>query len=333
MTSLLREDTPVPMAEVASATTTSWPASAAARATASPTTPAPTTRTCIDPPTCSILDRQPHIVLGERAHGCLRAGHIVELGELALAVEAVVDGIEMEQLRHPPGETLRLPNPPQAGRRIALEEIAAAGTIERDERARKHLDVGQREIHALGARRRLDVGGIAGEEQPAVLHRLDHEAAHGGDALLHHGALGERPGAAEARMQLLPDAPVRPVLDVVVGRALKIEPRQGRRAHSVKRKAALVIGVDQLALGRRGFRENADLAEWIFAIVGGEHGRRNARSADAVKAVAAADEIAGELVVVAAVPEPDFRGAPGKLVDAHSGRLEQNLPAVGEPAV
>src|SRR5919109_1788481 len=47
MTSLLREEIPVPMAEAASATTTSCPASAAARATASPTTPAPTTSTCI----------------------------------------------------------------------------------------------------------------------------------------------------------------------------------------------------------------------------------------------------------------------------------------------
>ena len=47
ITSLLREDTPLPMPLVASATITSWPLRAAARATASPTTPAPTTRTCI----------------------------------------------------------------------------------------------------------------------------------------------------------------------------------------------------------------------------------------------------------------------------------------------
>jgi len=47
MTSLLREDIPVPMPPVASATITSWPAIAKARATARPTAPAPTTRTCI----------------------------------------------------------------------------------------------------------------------------------------------------------------------------------------------------------------------------------------------------------------------------------------------
>src|SRR5262245_5283310 len=47
ITSLLREEMPVPMPSACSATITSWPAIAAARATASPITPAPTTRTCI----------------------------------------------------------------------------------------------------------------------------------------------------------------------------------------------------------------------------------------------------------------------------------------------
>src|SRR3954468_6528127 len=47
MTSLLREDTPLPMPAVFSATMTEWPRSASARAQASPTTPAPMTRTSI----------------------------------------------------------------------------------------------------------------------------------------------------------------------------------------------------------------------------------------------------------------------------------------------
>src|SRR4051812_5277544 len=47
MTSLLRDETPFPIPFVASATITSCPARAAARPTASPTTPAPTTRICM----------------------------------------------------------------------------------------------------------------------------------------------------------------------------------------------------------------------------------------------------------------------------------------------
>src|SRR5947199_5016470 len=138
MTSLLREDTPVPMPEAASATTPSWPAIAAARAIASPTTPAPTSNTCIQPaprrasrsyrPTPrrgsrSYLDRKPGVILRQRAHSRLRARHIIELGELALAIKRIVARIEMKQLRHPPGEALRLPDPPQARRRVALEQI------------------------------------------------------------------------------------------------------------------------------------------------------------------------------------------------------------------
>ena len=72
-------------------------------------------------------------------------------------------------------------------------------------------------------------------------------------------------------MQFVPDARVRPVLDIVVGRALQVEPRQRRRAHGVKRKAALVIGVDQLVVGRRQLRQDAEPAERIFAVVGREH--------------------------------------------------------------
>src|SRR5678815_4559097 len=47
ITSLLRDEVPVPMASAASTTTTSRPASASARAIARPTTPAPTTRQSI----------------------------------------------------------------------------------------------------------------------------------------------------------------------------------------------------------------------------------------------------------------------------------------------
>src|SRR5262249_19486789 len=150
-------------------------------------------------------------------------------------------------------------------------------------------------------------------------------------ALLQHGPLGELTGAADAGMQLLPDARIRPVLDVVVGRALYVEPRQCRRAHGVKRKAALVIGIDQLMLGRRGLGENPDPPERIFAIIGREHRSRNARPANAVEAVATADEVADELEVASAMAETNFRCAAGEIVDAHVARLEQNLSAVGEP--
>src|SRR5262249_28474270 len=72
-------------------------------------------------------------------------------------------------------------------------------------------------------------------------------------------------------------------------------------------------------------------AERILAIIGRERGGRNARPANTVKTVAAADEVAGELFLLAVVAEANFRRAAGKIVHAHVTRLEQNFPAVGEP--
>ena len=131
----------------------------------------------------SLLHRQSDIILRERARGSFRTRHVIELGQLALAVERIVCRMEMQELRHPPGEALRLPHPPQARRRIAIEEFVATRAIEFRNRARQDNDIGNCEVHALGAGRRLDVRGIACEEQPPVLHRLDHETAHRGDAL------------------------------------------------------------------------------------------------------------------------------------------------------
>src|SRR5262249_26155650 len=136
--------------------------------------------------------------------------------------------------------------------------------------------------------------------------------------------------AADARVQLLPDARVRPVLDVIVGGALQIKPRQGGGTHGVKRETALVVGIDQLMLRRRRFGENPDPAERIFAVIGAKRGRRNARPANPMKAVGAADEIAGELDISPLVAEANFRGAAGDVVDTHVVRLEQNCAAVGK---
>src|SRR5262249_17802649 len=154
------------------------------------------------------------------------------------------------------------------------------------------------------------------------------EAAHGGDALLQHRAFGEFARATDAGVQFLPDARVRPVFNVVVGRALQVEPRQGRRAHGVKRKAALVIGIDQLVFGRRRLGQNPDPAERIFAVIGRKRGGGNTRPANAVKTVAAANEVAGELFLLAVVGEANFRRAAGEIVHTHVARLEQNLAAV-----
>src|SRR5438552_1667705 len=72
--------------------------------------------------------------------------------------------------------------------------------------------------------------------------------------------------------------------------------------------------------------------ERIFEIVDARRRRPDARPADAVKAVAAADEIAAELIEPAAVAETDFRARALEVVHADVVDLEQNLSAVGKAA-
>ena len=90
---------------------------------------------------------------------------------------------------------------------------------------RQNPHVGGGQVEALGAGGRHDVRGVAGQKQAAVLHRLGHEAAHGGDALLKDGTLVETKAidGLEALMQLLPDSLVGPFGEVLVGTALQIQ--------------------------------------------------------------------------------------------------------------
>src|SRR5262249_49200365 len=105
---------------------------------------------------------------------------------------------------------------------------------------------------------------------------------------------------------------------------------EGGGRDGVKRETALVVGIDQLMLGRGRFGENPDPAERIFAVIGAQRGRRKARPENPMKSVPAADEIACELDIPPLVPKTNFWCAAGDVVDTHVVRLEQNCAAVGK---
>src|ERR1700728_2181546 len=93
-------------------------------------------------------------------------------------------------------------------------------------------------------------------------------------------------------MQLLPDARIRPLMDVLVGFALEVEPADLRRAQAQQREPALVIRIDQLVRRWWRFGQNTEPAERIHAIVNRQRARGNRRAAHTVKAVAARHEVA-----------------------------------------
>ena len=159
------------------------------------------------------------------------------------------------------------------------------------------------------------------------MHRLRHEAAHGGDALLKDRALvqAEAIDCLEAPFQLLPDALVGPFGEVFVGPALKIQAADLRSAHAEQREAALVVGIDQLVGCRRGFGQNPEPAEWVGLLVNAQNARGDRRPADSVEAVAARDEIARDLALFAAAAEVDARRLALEAVDADGLDFEDQM--------
>src|SRR6185369_14762689 len=144
---------------------------------------------------------------------------------------------------------------------------------------------------------RHDVGGVAGEEEPAEAHRLGDEAAQRRDALLDRRTGDERVGRSvvEARAKLGPEGIVAPAGGSVVERALDVVAAARRRAHAAEREAALVVRIDELVRDRRRLREHAEPAERIDALVVAQRAVWHALPADAVVAIAAGDEVAIEL--------------------------------------
>ena len=172
----------------------------------------------------------------------------------------------------------------------------------------QHAHVVEREVEPLRAGGRHDVGGVAGEEEPTVAHRLADVAPHPGDALLEDRSFGERPSLqAQAGLQLLPDALVRPLGEVLVGSRLEVEAAELRGAEAEEREPALVVGVDELVARGGNRREDPEPAERVLARELGQDACRNARAADPVEPVAARDHVALELLVAALVPVPDQR--------------------------
>ena len=150
------------------------------------------------------------------------------------------------------------------------------------------------EVQALRAGRRHDVRGVSGEEQPPVAASARRRSCASRDALLEDRAFvaASSRRARVAALELLPDPLVGPLVEVLVRRALEVEPRDLRRAHAVKREAALVrrrrSAPRSRAAPRRGCRASrtGTRARKTF-----ENAVGDAVAADAVEAVAPGDDV------------------------------------------
>jgi hypothetical protein len=272
------------------------------------------------------VQRQADIVFGEGLGGGAGAGDVVEVGELAAVVERIVTGETVEELGHPPGETLNFPDAAEAGCGILREKVGTGVCIESAEGFGEDADVGYGEVESFGAGGRDDVCGVAGEEKAAELHGLDDEAAHAGDGFLDDGTFGEFPAVmrGEALVEFAPDAMIGPERKVFIGRALEIEAADFGRAHGKQRKATMVMDVNEFLGCRRRLREDAEPAEGIVAFVNGEDARGDGGAADSVEAVATGDEVAIEALGGAIVLERDVGIRGVERVERDFGCFEQD---------
>src|SRR5829696_5263951 len=281
----------------------------------------------------SLIESCPDVVLSQRRRRGSRAGHVLQLGELHIVLEAFVIGIAVQHRGHPPGEALRLPGAPQAGVRVVLQQVGLALLVPCLEGFDEGPYVADGEVHPLGTGRRHDVRRVPGEVEPTVLHRLDDEAAHPDDALLEDRPFVERPAIVGLgpRLELLPDLLVGPVLGVVLRVELEVHALDLRRTRADQGKAAFVERIDQLLRRSGRLGEDAEPAEGVLPLVLGTRSLRDGRPAHPMVTVAARHEVAPQLMVLTVLPIADGRLLRLEIMQAYGFGLEQNLRVCVEP--
>src|SRR5579883_215617 len=217
----------------------------------------------------------------------------------------------MQNGSHPPGKALSYPDALQAALRVTRKIAGAPALVVFDQAARQYAGVRNGKIHAFCAGRGHDMSRIAQQKQLAELHRLGHKTSHGSNALLkdrpvlqHKSLMSGHPDT-----QFLPNSLVGPILYLFVWFALQIKTRDFRSAHAEQCKTTFVIVIDQLMRRGRNVGEDAQPSEGILPLVEADALRGNRRPANAVKSVAAGDEVARDFVfgVLTGVADPRLR--------------------------
>ena len=204
----------------------------------------------------------------------------MQLANLPLAVELARLGGEVQHVRHPPREVLRLPD--AVPRRVGVGVDAALVVLEQQasQRPVEQQHVGHREVHALCAGGRNRVGRVADEGRPAAAQLAHHEAAEAQHIALEDGALVQR-GARHTALQGVPNLGIAHGVRVGLGVALEVHALHGV---ADEREAARRIRIDELVRARRGLAENTEPGEGVLAKVAGGHRTGDRGAHDAARA-------------------------------------------------
>jgi len=196
------------------------------------------------------------------------------------------------------------------------------------ERTRQHANIRDGQVHALRARGRDNMSGVAREKESAELHGLRHNAPHPGDALFEDRSFGRPPAIARrvAGAKFFPDPRVRPLGDVFIRRALQIQPCDLGRAHAEQREPPFVIRVDQLLGRRRRLRQNTEPRERVHAFENRKCAVRDRAARDTVRAIASRQKIASKFPLFAALAKLDRGARCLQPMQADVAHFKMNLP-------
>jgi hypothetical protein len=205
-----------------------------------------------------------------------------------------------------------------------IQHFCAPGSVELGKRPRQHTNIRDGQVHSLRAGGRDNVSGVAREKQSAELHGLNYETAHPGNAFFEDRSFGRSPAVdgGVPRAKFFPDPRIRPLTDILIGRALQIETGDLGRSHAEQREAAFVIRVNRFLRSRRRLRQDAEPRERVNALEDRKGARRDRSARNAVPAVAPGHEIALDLLCIAK-PKAGDRGV--QVMQAHAAYFKMNL--------
>ena len=107
-------------------------------------------------------------------------------------------------------------------------------------------------------------------------------------------------------MQLTPDPIIRPIGNLIVGRALQVEAADAWRAHALERKTACMVGIDKLIAGGCGVGQDTKPGEWIVLLVDRNSMRGQRSAGNTMEAIAARNVIAGYGMAGTSMPKLDI---------------------------
>ena len=226
---------------------------------------------------------------------------------------------------------LRLPNAPQRGLGVAVDEPLLVVHEERRQRLGQHDHIRHGQVHALRAGRRHGVRGIAHERHPAVPQLTRHETAEAQHITLEDAALLQR-RAGYASLQGLPDLALARCGRIRLRVALEIHPLHLGRALADQGEPVGRGAVDEFVRARRGLAEDPEPRERVLAEIAAGRGPTDRGADDRARSVGADHEVGLDLEVDALGvraehPWPIGRG----VLHPQRGRSEPEILSVRDP--